>query len=40
MSALLLGRGHWVPLEVVGATVWLLGIELRTPGREATALNR
>ena len=32
-------RGHQIPLQMVVATMWLLGIELRTSGRAVSALN-
>jgi hypothetical protein len=32
-------RGHQIPLQMVWGTMWLLGIELRTSGRAASALN-
>jgi hypothetical protein len=33
-------RGHLIPLQMVWATMWLLGIELSTSGRAVSALNR
>ena len=33
-------RGHHIPLQMVMSTMRLLGIELRTSGRAASALNR
>ena len=32
-------RGHQIPLQMVWATMWLLGIKLRTSGRAVNALN-